>query len=147
MTSLLAAFSSAGPIHIHIAEQRKEVEECLAWSGKRPVQWLLDEMPVDDQWCLIHATHIDADRSAAARRDVGCVVGLCPTTEANLGDGIFPAAAFRAAGGRFGIGSDSQVSLSVAEELRLLEYGQRLRDQRRRAIGRRPDSVVRPGRF
>jgi len=127
LTCLLAALSGEGPIHIHIAEQRKEVDDCLAWSGKRPVQWLLDEMPVDDRWCLIHATHINAEevqRLAASRS----VAGLCPTTEANLGDGIFPATAFRAAGGRFGIGSDSEVSLSVAEELRLLEYGQRLRD-------------------
>ena len=130
MSGLLTDLKNDGPIHIHVAEQRKEVDDCLAWSGRRPVEWLLDRLPVDDRWCVIHATHIDAgeiNRLAAS----GCVVGLCPTTEANLGDGIFPGTAYRAAGGKFGIGSDSQVSLSVAEELRLLEYTQRLRDQRR----------------
>jgi formimidoylglutamate deiminase len=131
MRTLLADLKKDGPIHIHVAEQRKEVDDCLAWSGRRPVEWLLDRMPtIDETWCLIHATHVNAgevDLLAA----VHCVVGLCPTTEANLGDGIFPGTAYRAAGGRFGVGSDSQVSLSVAEELRLLEYTQRLRDQKR----------------
>ena len=114
-----------GPVHIHIAEQRKEVADCLAWSGRRPVEWLLGEMPVDDRWCLVHATHVtEAERATLARS--GVVAGLCPITEANLGDGIFPAAAYLADGGAFGIGSDSNVLISASEELRLLEYGQRL---------------------
>jgi formimidoylglutamate deiminase len=130
MHAILAAAPGEGPIHIHVAEQQGEVDAGLAWSGRRPLGWLLDEMPVDRNWCLIHATHADTNevqRIAAS----GAVVGLCPTTEASLGDGIFPATAFRAHGGRFGIGSDSHVSVSSSEELRLLEYGQRLRDERR----------------
>jgi formimidoylglutamate deiminase len=130
MNILLTELIKDGPIHIHVAEQRKEVDDCLAWSGQRPVDWLLDRVFVPDQLCVIHATHVDAGEVQKLTAS-GCIVGLCPTTEANLGDGIFPGTAFRAAGGRFGIGSDSQVSLSVAEELRLLEYTQRLRDQRR----------------
>lgn len=117
--------AEGGPVHIHIAEQRKEVADCLAWSGRRPVEWLLGEMPLDARWCLVHATHItDVERQALARS--GAVAGLCPITEANLGDGIFPAAAYLAEGGLFGIGSDSNVLISATEELRLLEYGQRL---------------------
>lgn len=120
----------AAPIHIHVAEQIREVEECLAWSGRRPVEWLLDSMDVDRRWCLVHATHVsDAERRRLAESE--SVVGLCPTTEANLGDGLFPAAEFLEAGGRLGIGSDSNVSLSAIEELRLLEYGQRLKHHRR----------------
>ncbi len=113
------------PIHIHIAEQIQEVEDCHAWSGATPVQWLLDNVAVDGRWCLVHATHIDDCEISALARS-GAVVGLCPITEANLGDGIFPAARFVRAGGRFGIGSDSNVRIDLAEELRLLEYGQRL---------------------
>ncbi|MBB4066643.1 formimidoylglutamate deiminase [Gellertiella hungarica] len=114
-----------GPVHIHIAEQVKEVEDCVAWSGARPVEWLLDHAPVDDRWTLIHATHMTADetRRMAARR---AVAGLCPITEANLGDGTFPAPAFLDAGGQFGVGSDSNIRISVPEELRQLEYSQRL---------------------
>ncbi|CBA16211.1 formimidoylglutamate deiminase [Xanthomonas albilineans] len=114
-----------GPVHLHIAEQTREVEACLAWSGQRPVQWLLAHASVDARWCLVHATHVDADevRGIAAS---GAVVGLCPITEANLGDGLFPLLDFLDAGGRFGVGSDSNVLIDVAEELRLLEYGQRL---------------------
>ena len=114
-----------GPIHIHIAEQVREVEACLAWSGQRPVQWLLGNAPVDARWCLVHATHLEADevRGIAAS---GAVAGLCPITEANLGDGLFPMREFVQHGGRFGVGSDSNVLIDAAEELRLLEYGQRL---------------------
>lgn len=112
-------------IHIHIAEQMQEVEECLAWSGRRPIQWLLENHGVDERWCLVHATHAtDAELAGIAAR--GAVVGLCPVTEASLGDGIFPAARFLAQGGRMGIGSDSNILLDAAEELRLLEYSQRL---------------------
>lgn len=129
----LMPMAGAGPIHIHAAEQTAEVEQCLAWSGARPVQWLLDNMPVDERWCLIHATHVD-DAETARLAETGAVAGLCPITEANLGDGIFPATRYLAAGGRFGIGTDSNVSLGVGDELRQLEYSQRLRDRIRNAI-------------
>jgi formimidoylglutamate deiminase len=119
-----------GPVHIHIAEQTKEVEDCIAWSGARPVEWLLANAPVERRWCLVHATHINrAETSALARS--GAVAGLCPITEANLGDGLFPAANFR---GAFGVGSDSNVLISLAEELRLLEYGQRLKRRMRNVM-------------
>jgi len=119
-----------GPVHIHIAEQTKEVEDCIAWSGARPVQWLLDHAAVDARWCLVHATHMDGGetRDLAAS---GAVAGLCPITEANLGDGLFPLPEYLAAQGRFGIGSDSNLRIDCAEELRLLEYGQRLHLRRR----------------
>jgi len=121
----LAAIDSSAPVHIHIAEQQAEVSDCLAWSGQRPVQWLLDHAPVDARWCLVHATHLD-DAEAHGIARSGAVVGLCPSTEANLGDGVFDAPRFVTAGGRFGIGSDSHASVDAAEELRLLEYSQRL---------------------
>jgi len=114
-------------VHIHIAEQVREVEECVAWSGKRSVEWLLDTVEVDGRWCLVHATHMTAaerERVAAS----GAVAGLCLTTEANLGDGIFPFAEYA---GAWGIGSDSHISVSPIEELRWLEYGQRLVHRRR----------------
>ncbi len=113
------------PIHIHAAEQLGEVEGCLAWSQKRPVEWLLENGNVDENWTFVHCTHItDAETKALAKS--GVVAGLCPTTEANLGDGIFPLVNFFNAGGSFGIGSDSHISVSVVEELRWLEYVQRL---------------------
>ncbi|MDV3439603.1 formimidoylglutamate deiminase [Pseudomonas otitidis] len=135
LATVLAAENGARPIHIHIAEQQKEVDDCLAWSGRRPLQWLYEHAPVDPRWCLVHATHAEADEVQAMARS-GAVAGLCLTTEANLGDGIFPAVDFLAQGGRLGIGSDSHVSVSVVEELRWLEYGQRLRDQRRNRLYR-----------
>ena len=141
ISQVLAAGDKACPVHIHIAEQQKEVDDCLAWSGKRPLQWLYDNVEVDERWCLVHATHADADevtRMAKSR----AIAGLCLTTEANLGDGIFPAVDFLAQGGRLGIGSDSHVSLSVVEELRWLEYGQRLRDQRRNRLYRNGQPMV-----
>ena len=114
-----------GPVHIHVAEQVREVEDCLAWSGARPVEWLLANAPVNDHWCLIHATHMtDAETRALAAS--GAVAGLCPVTEANLGDGVFPGEAYVAAGGHYGVGSDSNVRIDAPEELRWLEYGQRL---------------------
>jgi formimidoylglutamate deiminase len=113
------------PIHIHVSEQVKEVADCLAWSGARPVAWLLDHTPIDRHWCLVHATHVDpGERQRLAAS--GAVVGLCQTTEANLGDGIFPLRDYLAEGGRFGIGSDSNISVSPIEELRWLEYIRRL---------------------
>jgi formimidoylglutamate deiminase len=121
------------PVHVHIAEQQKEVDDCLAWSGRRPIQWLYDNVAVDGRWCLIHATHAEADEVQAMAK-TQAVAGLCPTTEANLGDGLFPALDFINAGGRLGIGSDSHVSLSVVEELRWLEYGQRLKHERRNRL-------------
>ena len=126
---------TAGPIHIHAAEQAREVEDCMAWSGARPVQWLLDNMSVDARWCLIHCTHMTPDESARAWRKSGAVAGLCPITEANLGDGIFEAPRFAAAGGRFAVGTDSNVRIALNEELRTLEYGQRLREQKRNRLG------------
>lgn len=119
--------AGTGPIHIHIAEQVREVEESKEALGARPVEWLLDHAPVDARWCLVHATHVVLNEVAAIASS-GAVVGLCPITEANLGDGVFPAADFQARGGRYAVGSDSNVLISVSEELRLLEYGQRLRD-------------------
>jgi formimidoylglutamate deiminase len=127
---VLAALPSARPVHIHIAEQQAEVEQSLAFCGARPVRYLMDELPIDARWCLVHATHLDAGEVAALGAS-GAVAGLCPTTEANLGDGLFPLAPFLAAGGRFGVGSDSHISHSAVEELRWLEYGQRLLHQRR----------------
>jgi len=117
--------AQAGPIHIHAAEQTKEVENCLAWLGARPVAWLFDHAPVDARWCLVHATHVNPSEIGRMAHS-GAVAGLCPVTEANLGDGIFPAAAYADAGGRIGIGSDSNVLVDAAGEFRLLEYAQRL---------------------
>jgi formimidoylglutamate deiminase len=122
------------PVHIHAAEQTGEVEQCVAWSGARPVQWLLDHATVDSRWCLVHATHMNDDE-ASRLAATGAVAGLCPVTEANLGDGIFPATRYLPAGGAFGIGTDSNVSIAVADELRQLEYSQRLRDRARNVIG------------
>ncbi|MFT3663982.1 formimidoylglutamate deiminase [Piscinibacter sp.] len=126
----ITALDPGAPIHIHVAEQTQEVDDCLAWSGARPLQWLLDHAPVDSRWCLVHATHLDdAERAGAAR--AGAVIGLCPSTEANLGDGLFDLPAWT---GAWGIGSDSHASVDAAEELRLLEYGQRLA-RRQRNVG------------
>jgi formimidoylglutamate deiminase len=113
------------PIHIHAAEQTREVEECVAWSGQRPIEWLLNAAAIDRRWCIVHATHMTQAETQALARS-GAIAGLCPISEANLGDGYFPALEFLAAGGAFGIGTDSNVAISVAEELRMLEYGQRL---------------------
>ncbi|WP_430635194.1 formimidoylglutamate deiminase [Sphingomonas hankookensis] len=131
--ALLATMAPDAPLHLHIAEQRREVADCIAWSGQRPVDWLLSHHAVDARWCLVHATHVTAQECSALAAS-GATVGLCPVTEANLGDGIFPAAAFVGAGGRFGIGSDSNVRIDLAEELRLLEYGQRLTLERRAVL-------------
>lgn len=134
---MLEQLAGETPIHIHIAEQLREVEDCVQWSGARPVAWLLDNMPVDGRWCLVHATHISHEEAVAFGRS-GAVAGLCPITEANLGDGIFPAEAFLAVGGRFGVGSDSNVLVDMTEELRLLEYGQRLNRRSRNILASGP---------
>ncbi|TWI55594.1 formimidoylglutamate deiminase [Pseudomonas duriflava] len=139
--TVLAQAGIDTPIHIHIAEQQKEVDDCLAWSGRRPLQWLYEHVPVDTRWCLIHATHAETDE-VARMAESGAVAGLCPTTEANLGDGIFPAVSYLSQHGRLGIGSDSHVSVSVVEELRWLEYGQRLRDERRNRLYRTDQSSI-----
>ena len=125
------------PVHIHAAEQIREVEECIAWSGRRPVEWLLEHAPIDRRWCLIHATHTTATEIASLANS-GAVAGLCPVTEASLGDGIFPTREFLDAGGRFGVGTDSNVLVGVADELRQLEYGQRLRHRKRNVLSGGP---------
>jgi len=125
--AMLAHFAAhPGPIHIHAAEQLREVDECLAATGARPVEWLLHNVPVDARWCLIHCTHLTAEESAGLARS-GAVAGLCPTTEASLGDGIFNLPAYTAAGGTIAIGTDSHVGTAPREELRQLEISQRLR--------------------
>lgn len=126
----LDTLDATAPIHIHIAEQTAEVDACVAWSGQRPVAWLLDHAAVDARWCLVHATHMDADEYARGARS-GAVAGLCPSTEANLGDGLFDLATWRGHGGAWGIGSDSHACVNAAEELLLLEYGQRLATRQR----------------
>jgi formimidoylglutamate deiminase len=126
----LDRIDAKAPIHIHAAEQIKEVEDCLAWSGRRPVEWLLDEMKTDRRWTLVHCTHMTTDETRRLAAS-GAVAGLCPTTEADLGDGLFPLVDYLGAGGRFGVGSDSNVGVTPAEELRWLEYGHRLARRKR----------------
>lgn len=121
------------PVHIHIAEQKKEVAEVEARFGQRPVAWLLDQAEVDSRWCLIHATHMIGKETEAMAAS-GAVAGLCPVTEANLGDGAFNGPDYLAHGGAFGVGTDSNVRISLGSELRMLEYSQRLRDMSRNAL-------------
>jgi formiminoglutamate deiminase len=123
--SAIVPLAQGGPLHIHVAEQTKEVDDCLAWCGRRPVELLFETAEVDARWCLIHATHMTHAEMVRLAHS-GAVAGLCPITEANLGDGIFPADAFVGAGGRYGVGSDSNVLIDAAGELRMLEYSQRL---------------------
>ncbi|HEY1629994.1 MAG TPA: formimidoylglutamate deiminase [Rhizomicrobium sp.] len=132
---LKAIVPPGGPVHIHAAEQVKEVEDSIAWSGARPVEWLLDNAPLDFRWCLVHATHMTQDETQRLAR-TGAAAGLCPITEANLGDGVFPAETFLAAGGHFGIGTDSNVLIDAAGELRALEYAQRLAHRARNLVPR-----------
>ncbi len=135
LAAVLGGIGSDARIHIHIAEQVKEVEDCLAWSGKRPVEFLKSAFDVSSRWCAIHATHMtEAETDWLAQ--TGAIAGLCPTTEANLGDGIFPADRYMGHGGSIAIGSDSQITISPAEDLRMLEYSQRLRDRTRNALAR-----------
>ena len=131
MQAIADASVAAGiPVHLHIAEQQREVDQCLSSYGQRPVRWLLENFAVNERWCLVHATHLDVDEveDLAATDAVVC---LCPSTEANLGDGLFPLHDFLSAGGRIAIGSDSHVSINPFEELRWLEYGQRLASRSR----------------
>ncbi|WP_292554079.1 formimidoylglutamate deiminase, partial [Mesorhizobium sp.] len=129
----VTAMAPDGPIHIHIAEQTKEVEDCIAWSGARPVEFLLDHAKVDRRWCLIHATHMTEAETVRMARS-GAIAGLCPITEANLGDGTFTAPLFVEHGGRFGVGSDSNVLIGLPDELRQLEYSQRLAHRARNVL-------------
>ena len=129
----LDRLDASAPIHIHAAEQTKEVDDCLAWSKKRPVEWLLDEMRPDKRWTLIHCTHMTADETRRLAAS-GATAGLCPTTEADLGDGLFPLVDYLAANGKFGVGSDSNVGVVPAEELRWLEYGHRLARRKRNLV-------------
>ena len=129
----VVGIAGSGPIHIHAAEQTGEVDACLAWSGARPVEWLLDHAAVDARWCLVHATHLTSDETARLAAS-GAVAGLCPITEANLGDGVFPAVNYLARGGRFGVGTDSNVAIDAGQELRMLEYAQRLFTRSRNAL-------------
>lgn len=132
--------AAGNPIHIHVAEQPKEVADISAWLGARPVEWLLANTPIGADWCAIHATHMTAQETAALAKS-GAVAGLCPITEANLGDGPFNGPEWLAAGGAFGIGSDSNVRISLTEELRTLEYSQRLRDIARNVMVAKDGSV------
>lgn len=129
----IVPLAQGGPVHIHAAEQTKEVDDSVAWSGARPVEWLLDNASVDAHWCLVHATHM-TERETARLAKSGAVAGLCPITEANLGDGVFPSEAYLAAGGRFGIGTDSNIVIDPAQELRALEYAQRLTRRARNVL-------------
>ncbi|HEV3106657.1 MAG TPA: formimidoylglutamate deiminase [Trinickia sp.] len=144
LRALIDGLDRSAPVHIHIAEQTGEVDDCLATTGMRPVAWLLEHFDVDARWCLVHATHVD-DAEAAALAKSGAVAGLCLTTEANLGDGIFPARAYLDAQGRIGIGSDSHIAVDWRSELRLLEYGQRLARRERNVLasGERPQVAER----
>lgn len=135
----VVALAGDRPIHIHVAEQLKEVEDCIAWSGARPVDWLLDHAPVDSRWCLIHATHMTDDETLRMAKS-GATAGLCPITEANLGDGIFNARQFLNAGGRYGVGSDSNIRVSLPGELSQLEYSQRLGLHARNIFAAQPGS-------
>ncbi|MGN6282195.1 formimidoylglutamate deiminase [Frateuria sp.] len=138
---LASGQAQSTPIHIHIAEQIGEVQDCLAIRGARPVEWLLDHAQIDARWCLVHATHLNDSETARLARS-GAVAGLCPTTEANLGDGLFPLADYMDAGGTLGIGSDSHISVSPVEELRWLEYGQRLATRHRNIAARHEGASV-----
>lgn len=131
--ALVIALQESAPVHTHIAEQPAEVRAIEEWLGARPVEWVLDNAPVDDSWCLIHATHMTGAETRRMAQS-GAVAGLCPITEANLGDGPFNGPGFLSHDGRFGIGSDSNVRISLPEELRTLEYSQRLRDLARNVM-------------
>jgi len=138
----IAAYASdaAMPMHIHIAEQQREVEQCFSSYGRRPVRWLLQNFDVNDHWSLVHATHMDVEETASLAQS-GAVVVLCPSTEANLGDGLFPLHDYLENGGQIAIGSDSHISINPFEELRWLEYGQRLASQSRNVVSLRDSHV------
>lgn len=137
----LHSVDNTAPVHIHIAEQQKEVEDCISYYGQRPVEWLLNNFKLDEKWCLIHATHIN-ESEIDSLASSGAIAGICPTTEANLGDGIFPTAEFLAKKGKIAIGSDSHISVNPIEELRWLEYAQRLVKQQRALLADQQTSSV-----
>jgi formimidoylglutamate deiminase len=137
LREVLQGIDSLSPVHIHVAEQMKEVDDCVAFAGNRPVEMLLENFDVSKRWTAIHATHMTMEETRRLAR-TGANAGLCPTTEANLGDGIFPAVDFLQARGAIAIGSDSHISVSPAEDLRMLEYSQRLRDHTRNALAGGP---------
>jgi formimidoylglutamate deiminase len=141
LTQNLALLDREAPIHIHLAEQRRELEDCIAWSGLRPIQWLLSNADPGPRWCLVHATHMNA-REAHLLSTSGAVVCVCPTTEGDLGDGIFPAGDFLAAAGTLAIGGDSHVGVDPFAELRQLEYSQRLAQERRNVLAPPGESVA-----
>jgi len=134
------AASCKVPMHLHVAEQQLEVDQCRAAYGRRPVRWLLENFAINSHWCLVHATHMDAEEIEALAKS-GAVVAMCPSTEANLGDGLFPLRDYLAHGGQLAIGSDSHVSINPFEELRWLEYGQRLKQQTRNVVSLRSSHV------
>jgi formimidoylglutamate deiminase len=140
LTAIVELVPSDAPIHIHAAEQQKEVADCIAWSGARPVAWLLDHARVDARWCVVHATHMTADETRGLAAS-GAVAGLAPTTEADLGDGTFAAIDYLRAGGTFGVGSDSNTVIDPYAELRQLEWSQRLATQSRNVLAA-PDAPV-----
>lgn len=137
LNAVLAATPANQPVHIHVAEQLKEVEDCVAWSGARPVDYMLDNFSVAQNWCAIHATHMTETETLRLAKS-SAIAGLCPTTEANLGDGVFPAVSFLKSGGAVAIGSDSHITISTAEDLRMLEYSQRLTGHTRNALADGP---------
>lgn len=142
----MQAMDPGARLHIHVSETTHEVEEVKAGLGARPVQWLLDNVGLDERWCLVHATHLDAAEIAGAATS-GAVAGICPLTEATMGDGFFALPEYHGAGGAWGIGTDSHYSTSVAEELRILECGKRLELRRRNVIARpRGGGAVHSGR-
>ena len=143
LAAVVAAAPPAAPIHIHAAEQQREVADCIAWSGRRPVEWLLTHAGVDARWCVVHATHLMPEETAGLAAS-GAVAGLAPTTEADLGDGTFGARAYLDAGGAFGVGSDSNTGIDPFAELRQLEWSQRLQRQQRNVLadGNRPQLPV-----
>ncbi len=132
----IVPYAADGPIHIHVAEQTQEIEECVAWSGRRPIEWLFDHATIDRRWCLVHATHATYDEISRIAAS-GAVVGLCPITEANLGDGAFDAPEFFSQSGVFGVGTDSNVLIGAIDELRQLEYSQRLARRARNVLAGR----------
>lgn len=138
--ALAASIAAGAPVHIHAAEQTREVEDCVAWSGRRPVEWLLEYAGLDARWCLIHATHMTGEEARELARS-GATAGLCPVTEANLGDGIFMGLEYKAAGGHLAVGTDSNVQIGLVEELRLLEYSQRLGRRMRNVLSEGPGST------
>ena len=143
LDEVIASLDGLAAIHVHVAEQAREVDDCLEWSGMRPVEWLLANFNIDKNWCLIHATHIN-DHETATMADIGCVAGLCPTTEANLGDGFFNAREYFSKQGCWAIGSDSHISIDPVEELRWLEYGMRLQTGGRNVLI--SDAIANTGR-